>query len=55
VFVDNRYVSKDTWTDAKGRSFQPQIYYFVGGATKLPEHRCGESRVDGDGQRAPGR
>jgi choline dehydrogenase-like flavoprotein len=27
VFVDNRYVSDDT--------FQPQVHYFVGGATKL--------------------
>jgi choline dehydrogenase-like flavoprotein len=35
VFVDNRYVSPDTWYDAKGKSFQPQIHYFVGGATKL--------------------
>jgi choline dehydrogenase-like flavoprotein len=35
VFVDNRYVSPDTWYDAKGNSFQPQIHYFVGGATKL--------------------
>jgi choline dehydrogenase-like flavoprotein len=35
VFVDNRYVSLDTWYDAKGASFQPQVHYFVGGATKL--------------------
>ena len=35
VFVDNRYVSEDTWYDEKGKSFQPQIHYFVGGATKL--------------------
>jgi choline dehydrogenase-like flavoprotein len=35
VFVDNRYVSEDTWYDAGGKSFQPQIHYFVGGATKL--------------------
>jgi choline dehydrogenase-like flavoprotein len=35
VFVDNRYISKDTWTDEKGKAFQPQIHYFVGGATKL--------------------
>jgi choline dehydrogenase-like flavoprotein len=35
VFVDNRYVSPDTWYDAEGKSFQPQIHYFVGGATKL--------------------
>jgi choline dehydrogenase-like flavoprotein len=35
VFVDNRYVSPDTWYDADGKSFQPQVHYFVGGATKL--------------------
>ena len=35
VFVENRYVSDDTWYDAKGKAFQPQVHYFVGGATKL--------------------
>jgi choline dehydrogenase-like flavoprotein len=35
VFVDNRYVSEDTWYDEHGKPFQPQIHYFVGGATKL--------------------
>ena len=35
VFVDNRYVSPETWYDEKGKAFQPQIHYFVGGATKL--------------------
>jgi choline dehydrogenase-like flavoprotein len=35
VFVDNRYVSDDTWYDEKGKPFKPQIHYFVGGATKL--------------------
>jgi choline dehydrogenase-like flavoprotein len=35
VFVDNRYVSADTWRDGKGKEFQPQVHYFVGGATKL--------------------
>lgn len=36
VFVDNRYISKDTWYDGvSGKSFQPQIHYYVGGATKL--------------------
>jgi choline dehydrogenase-like flavoprotein len=35
VFVDNRYVSEDTWYDTSGKPFQPQIHYFVGGATKL--------------------
>ena len=35
VFVDNRYVSPDTWYDRDGRPFQPQVHYFVGGATKI--------------------
>ena len=35
VFVDNRYVSADTWYDGDGKPFQPQVHYFVGGATKL--------------------
>jgi choline dehydrogenase-like flavoprotein len=35
VFVDNRYVSEDTWYDGDGKPFQPQVHYFVGGATKL--------------------
>jgi choline dehydrogenase-like flavoprotein len=35
VFVDNRYVSPDTWYDGKGKPFQPQVHYYVGGATKL--------------------
>jgi len=35
VFVDGRYISKDTWYDADGSPFQPQVHYFVGGATKL--------------------
>jgi choline dehydrogenase-like flavoprotein len=35
VFVDNRYVSPDTWYDGSGSPFQPQVHYFVGGATKL--------------------
>ena len=35
VFVDGRYISKDTWFDPDGKPFQPQVHYFVGGATKL--------------------
>ena len=35
VFVDNRYISPDTWVDGEGKAFQPQVHYFVGGATKL--------------------
>jgi choline dehydrogenase-like flavoprotein len=35
VFLDGRYISPDTWFDADGKPFQPQVHYFVGGATKL--------------------
>ncbi len=35
VFVDNRYVSPDTWYDRDGKAFQPGVHYYVGGATKL--------------------
>jgi choline dehydrogenase-like flavoprotein len=35
VFIAGRYISKDTWYDADGKPFQPQVHYFVGGATKL--------------------
>ena len=35
VFGINRYVSKETWLLPDGTSFQPQVHYFVGGATKL--------------------
>lgn len=35
VFGDNRYVSPETWYLPDGTKFQPQVHYFVGGATKL--------------------
>ena len=35
VFARGRYISKDTWFDSGGAAFQPQVHYFVGGATKL--------------------
>jgi choline dehydrogenase-like flavoprotein len=35
VFVDGRYVSPDTWRYAGGDEFQPQVHYYVGGATRL--------------------
>ena len=36
VFVEGRYISKDTWFEGEdGGAFQPQVHYFVGGATKL--------------------
>lgn len=34
VFVDGRYISADTWYSG-GKPFQPQVHYFVGGATKM--------------------
>ena len=30
-----KYISKDTWFDRDGKPFQPQVHYFVGGATKM--------------------
>jgi choline dehydrogenase-like flavoprotein len=35
VFLENRYVSQDTWYDHHRKPFQPGSHYFVGGATKL--------------------
>jgi choline dehydrogenase-like flavoprotein len=35
VFEQNRYISPDTWYDRNGKPFQPQVHYFVGGATKM--------------------
>ena len=35
VFVDGKYQSTETWYDADDKPFQPQVHYFVGGATKL--------------------
>ncbi len=35
VFLKNRYILPDTWYDKDGKSFQPQVHYFVGGATKV--------------------
>jgi choline dehydrogenase-like flavoprotein len=35
VFIDGKYISKDTWYGEDGKAFQPQVHYFVGGATKL--------------------
>ena len=32
VFLDGKYISPDTWYDADGKAFQPQVHYFVGGA-----------------------
>src|SRR5271154_6786042 len=35
VFGANRYVSPETWLLPDGTPFQPQVHYYVGGATKL--------------------
>jgi choline dehydrogenase-like flavoprotein len=35
VFVEGRYISPDTWYDRAGKPFQPQVHYYVGGATKM--------------------
>ena len=35
VFVDGRYISPDTWHYADLTPFQPQVHYYIGGATKL--------------------
>jgi len=35
LFLQNRYISPETWYDRDGRAFQPQVHYFVGGATKM--------------------
>lgn len=35
VFQANRYVSPETWFARDGKSFQPQVHYYVGGATKV--------------------
>ena len=59
VFVDGKYISPDTWYDADGKSFQPQVHYFVGGATKLygaalvPAAAPGLRRAEARGRRHP--
>jgi choline dehydrogenase-like flavoprotein len=35
VFVDGKYITHDTWYDADGKPFQPQVHYYLGGATKM--------------------
>ena len=35
VFIKGKYISPETWYDADGKPFQPQVHYNVGGATKL--------------------
>ena len=55
VFIDNRYVSEDTWYDERGNAFQPQIHYFVGGATKLYGAALYRLREEDFGELAPPR
>ena len=40
VFVENRYVSPDTWHYPDGDEFEPEVHYCVGGATKLLRRRA---------------
>ncbi|WP_245427917.1 GMC oxidoreductase [Roseiarcus fermentans] len=35
VFVDGRYQAAETWTNAEGGAFSPQLHYFVGGNSKV--------------------
>ncbi|MBV9715671.1 MAG: GMC family oxidoreductase [Solirubrobacterales bacterium] len=35
VFVNGRYVTTDTWRYDNGEAFEPQVHYYVGGATKM--------------------
>lgn len=35
VFRDNKYKAEEDWLDGRGRSFHPEIHYWVGGNTKL--------------------
>ncbi len=35
VFINSRYLSKETWLDKNGKSFHPGIHYYVGGNTKV--------------------
>jgi choline dehydrogenase-like flavoprotein len=35
VFVNGRYITSDMWRYENGEVFQPQVHYYVGGATKL--------------------
>lgn len=35
VFIDNKYKAHETWYDKDGRTFKPEIHYYVGGNTKL--------------------
>ena len=62
VFVDNRYVSPDTWYDADGKPFQPGVHYYVGVRRRCMarpstgcERRTSASCSITTGSRRPGR
>ena len=35
VFVDGKYQANETWTNANGETFHPQLHYCVGGNSKV--------------------
>jgi choline dehydrogenase-like flavoprotein len=35
VFVEGKYQAAETWIDAKGGTFSPQLHYFLGGNSKV--------------------
>ncbi|GAA1222699.1 GMC family oxidoreductase [Kitasatospora nipponensis] len=35
VFVKGKYLAPESWYDANGRAFQPEVNYYVGGNTKF--------------------
>ena len=35
VFVDGKYQAAETWTNADGGTFSPQLHYYVGGNSKV--------------------
>jgi choline dehydrogenase-like flavoprotein len=35
VFVEGKYQAAETWIDANGGTFSPQLHYFVGGNSKV--------------------
>ncbi len=43
VFVDNRYVSDDTWNYSDGSSFHPEVHYFVGARPDRHRSVCGRA------------
>ena len=55
VFVDGRYMSQETWYDERDKPFQPQVHYFVGGATKLYGAALYRLRARGFRRAAPSR